>query len=37
MPTPNNIGMRGPPGPPGPTGPRMPPGKDPWGQPPARP
>ena len=37
MPTPNNIGMRGPPGPPGPTGPRMPPGKDPWGQPPTRP
>ena len=37
MPTPNNIGMRGPPGPPGPAGPRMPPGKDPWGQPPTRP
>ena len=29
--------MRGPPGPPGPAGPRMPPGKDPWGQPPTRP
>ena len=39
MPTPNNMqgGIRGPPGPPGPTGPRMPPGKDPWGQPPTRP
>ena len=39
MPTPTNMqgGMRGPPGPPGPTGPRMPPGKDPWGQPPTRP
>ena len=37
MPTPNNPQMRGPPGPPGPNGPRMPPGKDPWGQPPTRP
>ena len=34
---PNNMSMRGPPGPPGPAGPRMPPGKDPWGQPPTRP